>query len=195
MSELDWAQLQKEAEGAKALPEQDYAMICIEAEATTSSNGKPMIKSRWRITEGPHLDKKVGTNFVISAESAVALKIFFQQMAELGLTADYFASKPAMSEVANALKGRVAVVTLGIRAWQGVDRNEFKNLRAFPEGVPLPPGAVTGVPTRIGMAAGGAPSPLTQTPGSPPSPVAAAVPTTPGTPPTGAPSAPPSSPF
>lgn len=194
MSELDWAVLQKEAEGAKALPEQDYAMICIEAEATTSSNGKPMIKSRWRITEGPFTDRKVGTNFVISAESAVALKIFFQQMAELGLTADYFASKPAMTEVANALRGRVAVVTLGVRAWQGVDRNEFKNLRAFPEGVPLPPGAVTGVPQRIGMATGGAPSPIATPPASPPSPVAAAAALNPTTP-AGAPSAPPSSPF
>jgi len=193
VSELDWAQLQKEADGAKALPEQDYSMICIESDAVTSSNGKPMIKTRWRITEGPHVDKKVGTQFVVSAESAVALKIFFQQMAALGLTADYFASNPKMPEVANALRGRVAVVTLGIRAWQGVDRNEFKAIRAFPEGVPLPPGAVTGTPTRIGMAAGGAPSPLTSAPGSPPSPVAAAAPTPAVTP--AAPSAPPSSPF
>ena len=46
MSELDWAQLQKEAATGGALPEADYPMICVEAEATQSSNGKPMIKTK-----------------------------------------------------------------------------------------------------------------------------------------------------
>ena len=186
MSEVDWAELQKSAATGGAIAEGDYPMICIEAEATESSNGKPMIKTKWRITEGPMKDRKVSTQFVISAESAVALKIFFQHMASLGLTTDFFATGPKMPEVASALVNRVAVVTLGIRPWQGVDRNEFKNLRGYPEGSPLPPGAVTGPATRIGFGgpATAPPSPIATTPTAP----------TPATPPT-VPSAPPSSPF
>lgn len=173
MSELDWAALQKEAGTAAPIPDGEYNALCVEAEATNSSNGKPMYKVKFRIVDGPQKDKGVRTQLTISAESAVALKIFFQHMAAFGLTADYFATNPSKEDVARALVNRGVRITLGIRPWQGVDRNEVKNIQPFPTGVPTPPGMVTGAPV-AGPTGMSSPSPLT-TPVGPPTPVAAAV--------------------
>ena len=84
MTEIDWGILQKEAATAGVIPDGQYNVIVIDAMATQSSNGKPMIKVKFRVTDGPQKDKPVWTQFVISAESAGALQIFFRQMAALG---------------------------------------------------------------------------------------------------------------
>jgi hypothetical protein len=185
VSELDWAALQKDAASVKPIPDGDYNALIVEAEAVSSSNGKPMVKTKFRIVDGPQKDKKVSTQFVISAESAVALKIFFQHMAALGLNADFFAGNPSMDAVARAMVNRGCQVTIGTRPWQGVDRNEIKNIRPFPEGTPTPPGMVTGGAV-AGPSPTSSPSPLD---GLAATPVAAPVAT-----PTGA-VAPPTSPF
>lgn len=174
MSELDWSALQREAATAGVVPDGDYSTICVQASAVQSSNGKPMLKTKWRITEGPHKDKPVWTQFVISAENAVALRIFFQHMTALGLTQDYFATNPAMADVAKALENRVCVMTIGTRTWQGSDRNEVNSVRPVDPSTPLPPGAVTGAPVN-GLSGMNSPSPLTTpvatTPATPASPV------------------------
>lgn len=174
--ELDWVSLQKEAASAGLLPDGEYSVIVVEASATTSSNGKPMFKVKFRVTEGPQKDKPIWTQMVVSAESPIALRIFFTQMTALGLDSTFFAENPTADVVAKNLMNRAATVELGHREWQGSDRNEVKNIRPLQGGGPLAPGVVTGP-------ASASPSPMspvaattTPTPATPASPAA---PTTP----------------
>jgi hypothetical protein len=181
MSEIDWATLQKEANSAGLLPDGDYSVICIEASATTSSTGKPMIKTKFRVTDGPQKDKPIWSQFVVSPESAMALRIYFQHMAAFGLDSSFFASNPTMEDVARNLVNRGALMTLGTRPWQGQDRNDVKGLKPLPSGAPLAPGVVTGPPTF--SSPGGAPNPMGGIPSV--SPVATtSAPATPSAPPT-----------
>lgn len=186
MTEIDWGSLQKEAKSL--VPDGDYNVIITEATATTASTGKPMIKVKMRITDGPHEKKPLWTQFVVSADSAMALRMFFQHMTAFGLNADFFAQNPSMDTVASNLMNRAATVSVGTRTWQGVDRNDVKGVKALQSGGPLAPGVVTAPPTVGGLGA---------TPSTPPT--AAPSPLTDGAtapvPPTGVPSAPPTKPF
>lgn len=144
--ELDWGALQTEAASAGVLPDGDYDLIVVEATATTSSTGKPMIKVKMRVTTGPHKDKPVWNQFVISPESAMALRMFFQHMNAFGLDSAFFAQNPSMDVVAKNLVNRTCVATLSSREWQGVNRNEVKSISPAKAGGPVAPGIVIGAP-------------------------------------------------
>ena len=180
--ELDWNALQKEASTAGLLPDGQYAVVISDCTATKSANGKPMLKTKLRVTEGPQKDKPIWTQFTVSAESAMALRMFFLQMAAFGLDHNYFASNPDMDSVARALINRPAIVTLGHRTWQGQDRNQVENISPPLAGGPVAPGVVVGSPVASPVAAtpvGGPPVP-TATPAVPPSqPMPEPAPTTP----------------
>lgn len=186
MSELDWSALQKDAASAGVLPEGEYVVLLRSVEATKSSQGKPMLKYKARVTDGPQKDKPVYGQFTISPESAMALRMFFLQMEALGLPAAFFGTNPPLEDVAHALENRCAIFKLTVRQWLGQDRNNVESVKPLPAGTPLPPGAVTGPPA-ANITAG------------PPVPVAAAaappVPTVPSAPPVPSTPAPPPQPF
>ena len=183
--EIDWGALQSEAKSAGVIPAGEYNVVVTETTATTSSTSKPMVKVKMRVTDGPQKDKPVWTQFVISAESPMALRMFFQHMAAFGLDGNFFAQNPDMDTVASNLMNRAASVTLDIRQWNGADRNEVKGIKPASAGGPLAPGVVTGPPV-IGASPTNSASPL-----STPNPLP---PTAPASTPT-APSAPPTEPF
>jgi hypothetical protein len=178
--EIDWSALQQTAKAGSAMPDGDYDAIIVEATATTSSNGKPMIKTKWRIIGGPYEKRAVSSNFTISAESSVALRIFFDQMALLGLDTDFFAASPKPDDVAAALLNRGAHLTLGQREWQGATLNEIKRIAPLVLTGPPPPGLVVG-PAKYGATSGSSASPMStpSVPSGPPVPSTPAAPTTP----------------
>ncbi len=171
--ELDWSALSKEAASAGVLPEGEYNTIVVDSTAATSSTGKPMIKVKFRVTDGPHKDKPIWNQFVVSPESPIALRIFFQHMAALGLDANFFGQQPSMDAVAKSLLNRAATLELGVRQWQGADRNEVKSVKPPLAGGPVAPGVVTGpatiTPVAVSPAAPvGVPTTPTATPPAPP---------------------------
>ena len=178
--EIDWNVLQKEASTAGLLPVGDYPIIVTEASAVTSSTGKPMIKVKCRVTDGPQKDKPIWNQFVVSPESGIALRIFFNHMNAFGLGPDFFAGGPSMDVVAQNLLNRTAIFELGVRAWQGTDRNEVKSVKPPLAGGPVAPGVVTGAPV-AGLSAGAPPVPTAASTSAPPVP---ATPSTAPTPPT-----------
>lgn len=188
--ELNWSALQAEAATAGLLPAGQYDIVISEATATQSANGKPMIKVKFRVTSGPHKDKPIWNQFTVSPESAMALRMFFLNMAAFGLDANYFASNPSLDTVAQALLNRAAVVTLGVRAWQGQDRNNVESISPPQAGGPVAPGVVTGPPSVSPVAASPVATPVTpaaappvpSTPSAPPNPMATPAPPVPPTP-------------
>jgi hypothetical protein len=137
MTFQDLQGIAKEA-GYGAVPDGDYDVQVTKAEAKTSGNGKDMIFVIFKIIPN-ELNETKGTipnNFVISPENPNAVAFFFSHMKALGLNDAFFAELPANTkaacvEIAEALIGRKATVTVGTRQWQGQDRNEVKKVKPF----------------------------------------------------------------
>lgn len=190
MSDLDWAALQKEAATGGLLPDGEYNLAVVDATATKASTGKPMIKCKFRVIDGAYEGRPTWSQFTLSTENPVALRIFFQHMAAFGLESPFFAALPSGEEglriVADNLRNRAVHVRVGTRPFQGQDRNDITPLGPPPAGTPLPPGLVTGPPavSPVGMTPnGGPPVPSgPSTPAGPPVPATTAPPV-PGTPP------------
>ena len=141
MTEVNFQALMSSAgEGFKPVPSGDYQAVWTKSEATTSKGGKAMIRGQFRIVGGPHDGRLVFNNFVISPESANALGFFFQHMEALGLSRDYFNANPPMPQVAQALEGRQATITVGIRQYKGQDQNDITSVRP-PQGGQIGGGA------------------------------------------------------
>lgn len=129
MATFNWNDLQQAAEeagGGEPLPANDYDVEVAESEAVKAKTGKDMLKVRFRVENGPHANRALFTQYVINPENPNALAFFFRNMAAFGLTRDYFATNPSLSQVASAMKGRRARVKVIVSEWQSQDRNEVK---------------------------------------------------------------------
>lgn len=125
-----WGDLLNDAGGAgdsfEPLPSGDYDFEISQADVAQSQNGKTMYKVRARVESGPHENRLVFHNFVVSPENPNALAMFFRQMNVLGLNRDFFAQNPGDHHVAEALAGKRFRGQVTIKTWQGQDRNEIK---------------------------------------------------------------------
>jgi hypothetical protein len=130
MASINWQDLQKAAGDAAftPVPVGVYDVYVDTAEATQSSTGKDMIKVTFKVQNGPHEGRGIFNQFVISPDSANALAFFFRHMAALGLDEAFFAVNPPLETVAATLVGRTCRVKVGIREYQGQDRNEVQQV-------------------------------------------------------------------
>lgn len=185
MTDIDWASLQKEANDL-VIADGDYNAQVIKSEATTSSNGKPMIKLQLAIIDGPKKDRKIFTQLTLTADNPFAIKKWFDNLAALGLGPDFFGGNPKLDDVAAALMNRGCTITLGTGEWQGTTRNQVDQIKPYGGSGPTPPGMVLGAPAAGPRSPAASPSPTAgPTPPTPASPTPAASPVaaTPGTPP------------
>lgn len=167
LTTIDFSRAIQEARSAsfEALPAGDYDVEVTEANATRSSNGKPMIKVRLKVLSGPYQNRSIINNFVFSIENAMALSIFFRHMKCFGLDEAFFGSlgqAGSLEPVAGALTNRRARVTLGIRQWNGEDRNEVTQIKPY-TGAPQMPAGQMGGHALVGQA-----PPLAAAPPMPP---------------------------
>jgi hypothetical protein len=151
----NWKDLKKRGDDATKPAEPGwYVVECVKAEVKkASTTGNPMISAQFKIAEGPAAGKTVFTNFNVTPDSDFALGIFFNQLAAFGLDDAFFATDPSIEQLAASLVTRKANVELGIRAWQGVDRNEFKNVRRLDGQVPAGQPVAAGIPSATGPSA------------------------------------------
>ena len=152
------------------LPESNYDLEVVEATYKPSTTGKDMWKIQAKVLGGTYNNRRIFDQLVLSRENQVAVRIFFQSMAVLGLNRDYFRSNPSNEQIAVALKGRRFVGKVTQKTYQGDLQNELKRYVK-----PLPVEAVPGAPTAA--------------PAAPAAPVAAPAPPAPA--PAPAPAAPP----
>jgi hypothetical protein len=179
---VNFGQILKDAKSAsfEALPIGDYDVETEKSEAVQSSNGRPMIKTTFKVIVGPHTNRKVMNNFVLVVDNPVALAIFFRNMKCFGLEDNFFAAlgdQGSLDVVANAMVGKRVRLTLGQREWQGEMRNEVKQVKPYtgapggmgggPVAGPVTgPQGMTGVPGPAPAAYGAIPTPgpITNTP-------------------------------
>lgn len=140
-----WSDLLTDAGGAgdsfEPLPAGDYDFIISQADVKQTANGKTMYAVRCKVESGPHKDRLVFHNFVVSPENPNALAMFFRQLNVLGLGREFFAQNPSDHQVAEHLVDRRFRGDITIRTWQGQDRNEVKQFYtavagSFGNGVP-----------------------------------------------------------
>ena len=182
MSTTTWQELMDNAGdgqgGFTPLPDGGpYEVLITEASASTTQNGKTMFKTKMQVQIGPHAGRLVWNNFVVSPESANALSFFFQHMAALGLSRDYFAQEPAPEVVAQHLLGRPCQVWLKTgRLYQGQPQTDVEKLG--PAGG-APALAAAPQPQAVAPAPAPAMAPPVAAPAPAPAPVPAAAPVAP----------------
>lgn len=183
MTTVNFTQVLKDAKSAsfEALPIGDYDVETEKSEAVQSSNGRPMIKTTFKVIVGPHTNRKVINNFVLVVDNPVALAFFFRNMKCFGLDDNFFAmlgEHGSLEPVAAAMEGKRVRLTLGQKEWNGEMRNEVKAIKPYtgaPGGMggPAGPPAMTGVPGPSPAAYGAVPTPAPMpTPAPAPAPVA-----------------------
>ena len=129
MSTFNWGDLLKEAGDTGTydpLPDGDYDLVVLEAQATVSQSGKTMFKVKSQVEGGPHNKRLLWDNLVITTGNPSALGIFFAKMNSLGMPKEYFSSNPSNAQIESALIGRRYRANVGTRVWQGDRRNEVK---------------------------------------------------------------------
>jgi hypothetical protein len=171
MSSVDWKALAESAGdgGFEALPVGDYDLKCVNAEKTQTANGKLMFKCKFEVQTGQYKKRLVWHNFVVSPESDVAMGIFFRQMSAFGMTKEWFKTMPSEETIVNTLQGRDVRAKLGIKKYNGEDRNEISAFAVVPVGGnPPPPGA-----TSAAAPPPPPPAPAAATPPPPPAPAPA----------------------
>jgi hypothetical protein len=160
LTTIDFTKAIQDAKGAsfEALPQGDYDVEVAKADAVTSQNGKPMIKTTMRVVSGPYERRPIINQFVFSGDNPTAVAIFFRHMKAFGLDEAFFAalgSVASLEPVATALVNRRARLTIGHREWQGETRNEVKAVKPY-TGAPTmapPPGPGGPVAPTVGPAA------------------------------------------
>ena len=176
MTQLNWNELLQAADSSGGgdytpLPDGVYELKIIESNPAMSSTGKVMIKVKAEVQSGPHARRLVWDNIVISPENPKSMGIFFSQMGSLGLGKEYFSQQPNNDQIASAMRDRLFRGQIGIRQWNGQDRNEINRYMPMasdsmpamvsapapapapsPAGVavPPPPPAPTAIPTAGG---------------------------------------------
>lgn len=205
MATKTWSDMYAEAgEASGPLPASDYPFVIQGAEYKETSTGKDMYVIKAVVEDGPNKNRAVWHNFVVSPESAPAMEVFFRQMNVLGMGKDFWRSNPSNDQIINALKGRRFIGSVEVKAYNGVDRNNIKVIKApkaaaGPSAPPPPPpppapAPVAAAPAPAPVAAAAppppppappapAPEPAPQPVAEAPAPAAADIPTPPPPPP------------
>jgi hypothetical protein len=139
MSTINWADLVQQAgESAsntnyEPLPDGDYELKVIQAQATTTSTGKVMFKVTNEVQGGPFAKRRVWDQLVVTTDNPKAMNMFFMKASAMGLGRTFWDANPSNAQVEQALNGRSFRATLGKRTYNGTESNEIK--RYFPSQV------------------------------------------------------------
>lgn len=148
MSTINWADLVQKAGDAggstnyEPLPDGDYELKVIQAEATMTKTGKVMFKVTNEVQGGPFAKRRVWDQLVVTTDNPKAMNMFFMKASAMGLGRTFWDANPSNSQVEQALNGRTFRATIGKRTYNGTESNEIK--RYFPnQGAVSTPSATT----------------------------------------------------
>ena len=167
MTTVNFAELVKQAGSAATsnnyapLPDGDYDLKVIEAQATTTSTGKLMFKVTNEVQGGAHDKRRVWDQLVITQDNPKAMNMFFMKASAMGLPTSYFEQNPSPAQVEQALMGRTFRATLGTRTYNGTQSNEIKRYYTAAAAAPVAAAAapVAPAPAPAPVAAAPAPAP------------------------------------
>lgn len=170
MSEQTLGQLFAEYEKTSAITVLPAGKHKLEV-STATVRGKGVIPT-YKILEGPDTGKRAMAGVISPGDTEEGRVSFFRKLEKFGLGKEYFTSNPeaTLADIAKALVGRVVVLELAEKEWNGEPRNEMGFNIELVSSPPLP--AVGGVPNVVTQTVT---TPIVNTP---PTSDAAAIPTT-----------------
>jgi hypothetical protein len=126
-----------------------------------------MVKVKYTVTSGPHANRRVWNQYVVSPENPNAMSFFFQHLGAHGLDGAFIAQcapgEAGVAQMAAAMLGTQVRLELGVEMYQGQNRNKVVKV--------MPPTTGAGMPSPQGTPAAAAPAPTP--PAAPPLPPAA----------------------
>lgn len=149
METINWAALIEDSNDAFAiLPKGKYNVQVVTAEATQSSTGKLMYKTKLQVINGPKTGSTLFNNITLTQDNKKALFMFFENMAALGAPRDFLQQNPAPAPavVAAKLVGTVLEVEVDHRPYQGIDRENIKSMKQISAGAGAAPSVGPSVP-------------------------------------------------
>ena len=114
----------EEDKGFEVLPRGTYPVVVDEAEYNVSKNGNPMISLTLAIEEGEYANRKLFTHIVFAEKTMGRAK---RMIRTLGRT-DLLERKFNPSQEAESFIGTRARARVGIRVYEGEQKNEVKQL-------------------------------------------------------------------
>lgn len=116
---------------ATTVIEGEFPLVVDSAEATKTQGGKDMIKCKIKVESGVYANRLIYHNFTISEESPAAMRMFFSQMAILGLNDKWWATnaEAPVAHVASTICGRRFIGKVGKKTWMGADREEIQEFK------------------------------------------------------------------
>ncbi len=178
MTTVNFAELVKQAGTAATsgnnyapLPDGDYDLKVIEAQATTTSTGKLMFKITNEVQGGAHDKRRVWDQLVVTQDNPKAMNMFFMKAGAMGLPTTYFEQNPTPAQIEQALLGRSFRGTLGTRTYNGNQSNEIK--KYFPSQAAAPAAAAPAATPFAAPAPAPAPAPVAAAPAPAPAPAPA----------------------
>lgn len=129
-NEIDWMSLKKEADDAtKPVPKADYAVENVKVTYKPNSAGNPMYVIEAKIMEGAHAGRSITSNFSLTVDKPAAMAFFFRHMKGMGLTDEFWETKPKPEAVAEILLRRRSIWSLDIGEYLGNPRNVVSDVK------------------------------------------------------------------
>jgi hypothetical protein len=151
MANLNWGEIVKDAgdsAGFDPLPVGDYDLLVVEATTKlTQKDSKTMFSIKTQVQNGPFKGRLIWDNLVVSPENSTALGFFFNKMAALGLTREFFTqNSPTNEQIERAITGRQFRAAVKQRTYNGATSNNIDRYYVAQSGAPVAPPAGSATP-------------------------------------------------
>lgn len=136
MSTVNWSQLVKDAGDINPVPIGKYDAICVSSELKQSqSSANQYWATKWKIQSGDQAGRVLYNNFVLTEDNPNALKAFFINMRNIGITTAHLEQLGGDKNALTPLfVGRQAILTVTHREYQGSMRDNVDRIDAHPQG-------------------------------------------------------------
>ena len=134
MADFNYQSLVQEAKASGAtteyepLPAGDYNVVVEKAEATNSKKGDPQLVLTLKVTDELHKNRKLWHRMTFIPGNGVGLAINFRQLDALGAT-PLLEQGGSLAQVAGFLTGKVALVAVKQREWNGKMQNDVSDVK------------------------------------------------------------------
>ena len=131
---FDWENLLTDLPEVSAstdlIPPDTYTVTVEKAEAGLSKTGNSKIELTFKVTEGPHENRRVWGRVNFAQNSKDSMAITVSQLAEFGISRQWLAThNPNTAQIAGKMVGAVITLKVGHREYEGKTYYDVRNYK------------------------------------------------------------------
>lgn len=112
------------------IPPDTYTVTVEKAEASLSKTGNPKVELTFKVTEGPHANRRVWGRVNFAQHSKDSMAITVAQLAEFGISRQWLATNnPTTAQIASKMVGATITLKVGHREWEGKTYYDVRNYK------------------------------------------------------------------